>query len=100
MALRSVNEALHRVGCPPDGELRKEKLELLVVGTADLRAHGFRKVPQPALEGSERLLPGLVEELLIGILRLSLLGRGGSQPLVDLILEILREVVVEHVLEV
>ncbi len=58
--------------------------------------------PHPPLERTDRLLPRLVEELLLGILRLPLLDGVLAQPRVHLGLQIGRElrVLVDHVLEV
>ena len=58
--------------------------------------------PHPPLERADGLLARLVDELLLGVLRLPLLGRVLANPRVHLGLEIRRElrVLVDHVLKV
>src|SRR6476661_718907 len=67
-------------------------------GLARRRGHA----PQLALVGADRLLAGLVEELLVGVAGLALVGGQGAQALVDLVLELRRErgVIEHHALEI
>src|SRR3989440_7528657 len=56
---------------------------LLQVGRHGL-AHGGGKIPQPPLERPDRLLAGLVSELLLGVALLPLVLALGFDPFVDL----------------
>src|SRR5215470_8415484 len=84
-----------------DGELAEQERELVLERLADRLADRGRHSPHLALEETERLLAGLVEELLVGVARLALVGGRGAEPLVDLALEVGGEggMVVDHVLE-
>src|SRR5690348_3553490 len=86
--------------CSTHGELVEEKSEFLVVGGREGCLHGVRQVPEATLERTERLLSGLVEELLIRIGRLPLVLGILAKPAVDLVPERRRHVLEQHVLEV
>src|SRR5262245_4372285 len=60
-----------------------QEAELVLERLADLAAYRGGHRPQFALERPQRLLAGLVEELLVGIARLALVGGAGAQALVD-----------------
>src|SRR5688572_21532214 len=90
----------NRFGRSGDSKLREEKAELVVVGGGELRLDVGTEIPESLLEGTECLLPCLVEELLIGIRRLPLVLCVLPQPVVDLAPQLGREAVVQHRLEV
>src|SRR5438128_453104 len=78
--LRRAHERRDGVGRAGDLELLHQKresvLERLADGPPDFLAHA----PHPLLEGADRLLARLVDELLLGILRLPFLGRVLAHP--------------------
>src|SRR4030095_4438572 len=82
-------------------QLLDQKFEFILQRLADLAADVRRQAPQLALARAERLLAGLVEELLVGVARLALARLGHAQLLVDLALERRGEgaAVEDHVLE-
>src|SRR5438093_4406379 len=84
-----------------DAELAEQELELRLQRAADRLARVRWQAPQLALEEAQRLLAGLVEELLVRVAALALVRRHDAQPLVDLALEAGREarVIEQHVLE-
>src|SRR5678815_1134237 len=75
MLYRGVDVLLHVLCGVVHGELAKEELELLVVGLRELRLYVRREIPELLLERAERLLAGLVEELLVGVLFLPFILR-------------------------
>src|ERR1700704_495073 len=82
------------------GQLREQEAELLVIRFGQLRLYIGRQVPEPLLEGAERLLPRLVEELLVGVAGLALVLRVLPQPIIDLFAQRIGDVVEQHRLEV
>src|SRR6266550_3672728 len=98
--LDRLYETVHDVASVDDRELRKEKTEFLFVCPAEPTFYVGRKIPEPFLERSERLLPGLIEELLVGVSRLALVLRVLPQPFVDLFAQSIRDVIEQHRLEV
>ena len=84
---------------PVDAELGEQERDLAALGREDLVLG--REVPQLALERPDRLLAGRVDELLVGLAVLALVGRVRVAPGLDLAVERLGEgrVLVERVLE-
>src|SRR5262245_57386600 len=89
---RLRDRALHRHGLdvsvhhPPRGvgpQLGEQEPELAALGGEDLVLRV--QLPQPALERADRLLPGRVQELLLVLPRLALVGRVLAAPGVDLV---------------
>src|SRR5574337_2086064 len=101
-----LHRRLHVTVHEPRRAVHVELLEQEREGALQVRRDGGPDVggkrPDVALEGSDRLLPGLVVELLVGVAGLPLPGRVFVQPGVDPAPEIGREtrVVEDHVLEV
>src|SRR3990170_13988 len=98
--LDRLHETLHRVGRIHHRQLREEKAELFLVRSRELLLYIARELPEPLLERTQRLLPRLVEELLVGVRSLALVLRADAEPIVDLVPQLRRNVVVEHRLKI
>src|ERR1035437_309590 len=80
-------------------ELREQEFEFLVERPIERRGGFAAQGPQLFLERPERLLARLVDELLVRVARLPLVGGVRAQPGVHLFAQGGRNEVVEHVLE-
>src|SRR5574341_1257770 len=65
------------------GQLPEQEAELLLERRSDRGASRRRQAPQLPLVHAERLLARLVEELLVRVARLALVGGRAAQALVD-----------------
>src|SRR5262245_13839074 len=94
--------ATDRVGRCPDVQLAHQKRKALLQRRTYRVPGGGIERPQLLLEGPDGLLAALVQELLFGVRRLTLLGGMLARPGVHLVLQRFRErwVLVDHVLEV
>ena len=89
MDLDRVDVAVDHVHRAVDAELREEERDL-----APLRGENLvllRQLPELSLERPEGLLAGRVDELLVGLVRLSLVCGIGVAPRLDLAVEAGRE---------
>src|SRR6185503_10801862 len=77
-----------------------QEAELVFVRPRQLRFGLGRKLPELLLERTQRLFPGLVEELLVRVARLSLILRILTKPVVDLFAQRIGDVVVQHRLKI
>src|SRR5438105_13233365 len=100
--LRRRDEARDEGRGAGDFELTHQERELLLEGLADRATRLAAEIPHLPLERTDRLLARLVDELLLGVLRLPLFLRVRAHPRVHLVPEIRGElrVLVDHVLEV
>ena len=99
MDLDRVDIPLDHVHRPVDAKLREEERNLPSLGGEDLFLRG--QIPELALERTESLLPGRVDELLLGLAFLALVGGVAEAPLLDGSVELGRErrMLEERVLE-
>src|SRR6185503_3752822 len=70
--LDRLDEAIDDVARIGDRQLGEKEAELLVVGFGEAGFDVGGQIPEPLLEGSDRLLPRLVEELFVGVARFAL----------------------------
>ena len=82
--LRCPNELCDGRRRVPNRQLVEQKREFFVVRRSELCRHVLGQIPQLLLERPKRLLARLVEELFVGVGRLSLVLRVDRQPLIDL----------------
>src|SRR6266699_3979073 len=70
-----------RLAGPLHAQLLEQEGEGFLEISPDRRAHALRQVPEPLLEGPDRLLAALIEELLLGIALLPFFFLLGLDPL-------------------
>src|SRR6266566_1656706 len=98
--LERRHESIYDLTSVDHSELSEEKAELLLIRFGQAAFHVRRQIPESLLERTKCFLPRLVEELLVSVRRLALVLRVLSQPLVNLVAQIIVDVVVQHCLEV
>src|SRR5437879_11292967 len=80
-----MDEPLDHLARAVDAELGEQERDLPTLGRQDLILR--RELPELALERPDRLLPGRVDELLIGLAGLALVRRIRVDPRLDLAME-------------
>src|SRR5882672_6128851 len=85
-----------RLAGPLHAQLLEQEGERLLEVGPDGRPHALRQIPEPLLEGPDRLLAALIEELLLGVALFPLFLRLGLDPLVHIPPQIGRQGAVLH----
>src|SRR5258707_1868227 len=95
-----LDKARNRAFRIPHRELREEKFKFLILCIVERLLDVGRQIPDSTLEWAERLLSGLVKELLVGVSRLALVFGILPKPLIYLVAQRMRQMIEQHRLKI